>query len=124
LPHAFCLPELDPVQVANGLVALDRVEGWGPHSRIERREAGVLVAGIQVKVGGLYPVNNVTIYVTLHLWHNEPGTTATKAIAGAIRKAIQLDAGRRVDLRFESGRFIRDPDRLSHGVVILEEGAL
>jgi hypothetical protein len=52
------------------------------------------------------------------------GPEAEKAIAGAIQNGIQLDAGRRVDLRFESGRFIRDPDRLSHGVVILEEGAL
>jgi hypothetical protein len=31
-----------------------------------------------------------------------------------------LDAGRLIDLRFESARFIRDPDGLSHGIVTLE----
>jgi hypothetical protein len=69
----------------------------------------------------------------LHLWHDEPGLTGVKAIAGAIRKAIRpglvLDGSDRlVDIQFESARFIRDPDGLSHGVVTLEalveEGAL
>jgi hypothetical protein len=72
---------------------------------------------------------HVTVYATLHLWHDEPGLTGVKAIAGAIRNAIRLDGSDRlVDLQFESARFIRDPDGLSHGVVTLEalveEGAL
>ena len=67
---------------------------------------------------------HVTVYSTLHLWHEEPGLTGVKAIAEAIRKAfrnrLELDAGRLVDMHFESARFIRDPEGLSHGVVTLE----
>jgi hypothetical protein len=34
--------------------------------------------------------------------------------------AIQLDAGRRVDLRFGAARFIRNPDGFSHAIVTRE----
>jgi hypothetical protein len=71
--------------------------------------------------------HHLRVFATLHLWHREPGLTGVKAIAGAIRNAVragfpELDTPyRRVDLRYESARFLRDPDGItSHGVVTLE----
>jgi hypothetical protein len=71
--------------------------------------------------------HHLRVFATLHLWHREPGLTTVKAIAGAIRSAVrsgfpELDTPyRRVDIRYESARFLRDLDGITaHGVVTLE----
>lgn len=71
--------------------------------------------------------HHLRVFATLHLWHREPGLTTVKAIAGAIRDAVragfpELDTPyRRVDIRFDNARFLRDPDGITaHGIVTLE----
>jgi hypothetical protein len=60
---------------------------------------------------------------TFHVWAEEEGLAVAKAIAGAIRSALRdqrwtFDGYRCTDCRFESARFLRDPDgKHSHGVV-------
>lgn len=67
------------------------------------------------------------VYMDLHLWKKEPSTQGVKALAGAIRSAInggrlKFDPGFHcVDCRVSSMRFLRDPDgETSHGVVTVE----
>lgn len=71
--------------------------------------------------------HHLRVFATLHVWHRETGLTGVKAIAGAIRDAVkagfpELDTPyRRVDIRYEGARFLRDPDGVTaHGVVTLE----
>jgi hypothetical protein len=71
------------------------------------------------------------LFATLHVWQQEPGLAGVKAIAGALRVSLRRQrwesGGYRCnDLRFESARFLRDPDGVTaHGVVtfrvLLEE---
>lgn len=71
---------------------------------------------------------NVTrIYSTLHVWKKEVGLEGVKAIAGAVRKAVnagrlQLPTGFHCgDCYVSSSRFLRDPDgETAHGVVTIE----
>lgn len=77
--------------------------------------------------GGRVDRRSQQVFVTLHIWKHEPGLAGVKAIAGAVRKA--LNAGR-LDLMepyfcgdsFVSDmRFMRDPDgETAHGVVTVE----
>lgn len=71
--------------------------------------------------------NVVRVYSTLHVWKKEAGLVGVKAIAGAIRSAVQ--AGHLVtvsryhfgDCRVAATRFLRDPDgETAHGVVTIE----
>jgi hypothetical protein len=102
------------------------------HKRPQTFPAIVLGEDLETDADLTFDRTHVTIYATLHLWHDEPGLTGVKTIAaairGAVRNGVELEAGRCVDLRFESARFLRDPDGLAHGVVTLEalveEGAL
>lgn len=66
---------------------------------------------------------------TIHIWSREPGLEGAKAIAGAIRRALNMpnifvfegDGYRCTDCRFASARFIRDPDKqTAHGIVTVE----
>ena len=66
---------------------------------------------------------------TLHIWSREPGLATAKAIAGAIRSALNLpnrlvfeaDGYRCTDCRFASARFVRDPDKITaHGIVTVD----
>ncbi|MEF2071902.1 DUF3168 domain-containing protein [Consotaella aegiceratis] len=71
--------------------------------------------------------NVVRVYSTLHVWKKEAGLVGVKAIAGAIRTAIN---GRKIapvdgfhfgDCYVSSTRFLRDPDgETAHGVVTIE----
>lgn len=68
----------------------------------------------------------VEVFSTLHVWKKEPSLAGVKTIAGAIRDAIgrnqrlAVDGHACCDLRFESARFMRDPDgETSHGVVVI-----
>jgi hypothetical protein len=94
------------------------------HKRPQTFPAIVLGEDVWTDADLTFDRRHVTVYATLHLWADEPGTTGVKALAEAIRKAFRnglvLDAGRLVDIRFESARFIRDPEGLSHGIVTLE----
>lgn len=85
----------------------------------------------EVEDGGLER-RRVRVFATLHLWRREPSLEGVKAIAGAVRAALQ--AGRLVlepgwscaDCAVAGARFLRDPDgETSHGVVtvsaLLEE---
>lgn len=64
-----------------------------------------------------------TIYSTLHVWSREGGIADAKIIAGAVRKALhrqtwQLGGYKCIDTKFQSARFLRDPDgKTAHGVV-------
>ena len=71
----------------------------------------------------------VRIYSTLHVWKKEQGLVGVKAIAGAVRSALQngrleMDAGFHCgDCVVTSTRFLRDPDgETAHGVLTV--GAL
>lgn len=71
--------------------------------------------------------NKQRIYSTIHIWKEETSLEGVKAIAWALRKAINLDR-LEMDPGFHCGdctvidmRFLRDPDGLtSHGVVTVE----
>jgi hypothetical protein len=69
-----------------------------------------------------------TTHATLHVWVQEPGLTASKAIASAIVAALRIDAqieGVLIldnfvchDLQVTQTRFLRDPHgSYSHGIV-------
>lgn len=95
------------------------------HKRPQTFPAIILGEDQEVASDLTFDRKHVTVYMTLHLWHDEQGLAGVKAVSDAIRNAIragvELDqAARCVDLRFESARFIRDPDGLAHGVVTLE----
>ena len=69
----------------------------------------------------------VRIYSTLHVWKKEQGLVGVKAIAGAVRSALQngrleMDAGFHCgDCVVTSTRFLRDPDgETAHGVLTVE----
>lgn len=67
------------------------------------------------------------VYLDLHVWKKEPGLEGVKAIAGAIRAALQsynlvgLNGYHCGDCRVSSARFLRDPDgETAHGVVTIQ----
>jgi len=69
----------------------------------------------------------VRVFSTLHVWKRETSLAGVKAIAGAIRDAINkadlaVDAGFQVcDCLVSGTRFLRDPDgETSHGVVTID----
>jgi hypothetical protein len=96
------------------------------HGRPERFPCIILGEGQDVADDITLARRHVRSFATLHLWQREPGTTGVKAIAGAIRKAldagpITLDEGDLIDLRFEGVRFLRDPDgETAHGAFTVE----
>lgn len=70
---------------------------------------------------------NQRVFSTLHLWKRESGLVGVKAVAGAIRTAVNgarlsLDAGFHcADCRVSDMRFLRDPDgETAHGILTIE----
>ena len=68
-----------------------------------------------------------TVFLDLHIWKKEIGTSGVKAIAGAVVAALQssrlsMDAGYSCgDCYVPSRRFLRDPSGdLAHAVVTVE----
>ena len=66
------------------------------------------------------------VYMDLHIWKKEESTAGVKAIAGAIRAAINapklgvVDGFHFADCYVQSARFLRDPDgETSHAIVTL-----
>jgi len=63
---------------------------------------------------------------TFHVWNREPGLAGVKEIADAIKRALRgqlwtLGNYQCIDCRFESARFVRDPDgQTAHGIVTFE----
>lgn len=87
----------------------------------------ILGEGQSVDDGDSISRSLTRVYMDLHLWKKEPSTQGVKALAGAIRSAInggrlKFDPGFHcVDCRVSSMRFLRDPDgKTSHGVVTVE----
>lgn len=87
----------------------------------------VLGEALSIDDGDSIARRRTRIVSTLHVWRREPSTAGVKAIAGAIRAAVQseplrLDAGfHAVDCRVPSMRFLRDRDgETSHAVVTVE----
>lgn len=70
--------------------------------------------------------NVVRVYSTIHVWKREPALVGVKAIAGAIRTALQAtmattNGWRFADCYVSNTRFLRDPDgETAHGVVTVE----
>jgi hypothetical protein len=66
------------------------------------------------------------LFATMHIWTREPGLAQAKAIAGAVRRALNLQTWtlngyRCIDTRLDSARFLRDPDgQTGHGVVTIK----
>lgn len=80
-----------------------------------------------VDTGQLVDRSLVRIHSTLHVWKKENGLSGVKAIAAAVRSALNsgrlaLDAGLQcVDCVVSGTQFLRDPDGVtSHGVVQVE----
>ena len=100
---------------------LDRNERPNPDPSIIIGEATVSYDGDTLKR------QRSTVYLDLHIWKEEPSTAGVKAIAGAIRQALNAS---KLDLdgafhcsnaKILSMRFLRDPDgETSHGVVTVE----
>lgn len=66
------------------------------------------------------------VYLDLHVWKKEPSTAGVKAIAGAVRAAVNarnfaaVDGFHIVDCFVQNARFLRDPDgETSHAVVTI-----
>ncbi|HVA17799.1 MAG TPA: DUF3168 domain-containing protein [Candidatus Dormibacteraeota bacterium] len=63
---------------------------------------------------------------TFHIWTREPGLAVSKAIAGAVRKALVLTSWTQNDYvcirtMLVSVRYLRDPDgQTAHGVITFE----
>jgi hypothetical protein len=63
----------------------------------------------------------IRVTSTIHIWNREPSTVGVKKIAAAIRSAVAARVSGFVDVRFESARFLRDPDgETAHGVVTFD----
>lgn len=67
------------------------------------------------------------IIMDLHVWKKEPSLAGVKAIAGAVRKSLNVsnlpptDSFHIGDCRVSSMRYLRDPDgETSHAVVTVE----
>lgn len=97
---------------------LDRNERPAPSPSI------VIGEGQSVDEGNSISRTLTRVYMDLHIWKREPSTVGVKAIAGAIRAAIQstrfasIDGFHIADCYVQSARFLRDPDgETSHAVV-------
>ncbi|MCR5856575.1 DUF3168 domain-containing protein [Mesorhizobium sp. J428] len=95
-------------------------------SHAERPDPCIVLGEDQEVDEGRIARDVVTVYSTLHLWKEEPSLEGVKAIAGAIRTAI--NAGRLAVTGWHFGgahvsstRYLRDPDGVtSHGVLTIE----
>lgn len=66
------------------------------------------------------------VYLDLHVWKKEPSTAGVKAIAGAVRTAVNVsnfaavDGFHVTDCFVQTARFLRDPDgETSHAVITI-----
>ncbi|MBS0535378.1 MAG: DUF3168 domain-containing protein [Proteobacteria bacterium] len=63
------------------------------------------------------------LFATMHVWSKEPGVKRAKLIVSAMRRVLNGQrwndgSYRCLDTRFQSARFLRDPDgETTHGVV-------
>jgi hypothetical protein len=115
------------------LVANPIIVAQVPASRITTRHARpeefpCIVIGEGLEASGNLTLKRgyVRLYSTIHVWTREPALEQVKAIAYQVRKALVDNPtvkGDRVDFKYESTRFLRDPSgEYSHAV--LEFGAL
>lgn len=97
---------------------LDRNERPAPSPSI------VMGEGQSVDEGNSIARTLTRVYLDLHVWKKEPSTEGVKAIAGAIRAAINasrfahISAFHFSDCYVQNIRFLRDPDgETSHAIV-------
>jgi hypothetical protein len=63
------------------------------------------------------------VFATFHVWTQEPGLAQAKEIAGIVRTALtrlrwEKDGFRCLNTKFQSARFLRDPDgKTGHAIV-------
>jgi hypothetical protein len=63
----------------------------------------------------------IRVTSTIHVWQREPSSVGVKRIAAVIRAAVATRVSGFEDVRFESARFIRDPDgETAHGIITFE----
>lgn len=121
--------------IRDRLVAMAAVTALVPAAAILDRHArpapdpSIIIGEGQTLEGGDIARRVQRVVLDLHVWKREPGLAGVKAIAGAIRAAINsanwrlfLDAPWHCgDCRVTHMRYLRDPDgETAHGVVTVE----
>lgn len=116
------------------LVATDDVTGLVPsgnildrHERPAPTPSIVLGESQSIDEGNSIQRRLVRVYMDLHLWTLETSTAGSKAIAGAIRGAVNagrlpdMDGYHFADCRVRQARFLRDPEgEKTHGIVTVD----
>ncbi len=96
------------------------------HMRPEDFPCIVMGEGLEASYGRTLDRSYVRIYSTIHVWTREPSLEQVKAIAHQVRKVLvdspTVKAGR-VDFKYESTRFLRDPSG-EHSHAVLDFSAL
>lgn len=93
------------------------------HARPEVFPCVILGEAMEVADDMTLAREHFRLYPTVHVWTREPSLIAVKAISYQIRKTLiaAAHAWPFIDFRYESTRFLRDPDGVtSHGVVTFE----
>lgn len=87
----------------------------------------IIIGEGMVTEGDRIDRRDLRVILDLHLWKKEQGLTGVKAVAGAIRAAINsarlvpVDGFQFGDCRVTNARFLRDPDgETAHGIVTIE----
>jgi hypothetical protein len=94
--------------------------------RPERFPCIILGEGQEVNADLMLDGDQLRAFVTLHVWSRDGSLVGVQQITRAIRSALKhgmgtLELGIMLDLRFESARFVRDPDgETSHAIVTFE----
>ncbi|MXN48806.1 DUF3168 domain-containing protein [Shinella kummerowiae] len=119
--RARLIAETSVISLVPAASILDRNERPAPSPSI------VIGEGQSVDEGNSIGRTLTRVYMDLHIWKREPSTEGVKAIAGAIRTAIQkanlpLDPGFHcVDCHVQTVRSLRDPDgETSHAIVTVK----
>lgn len=115
------------------MIATPEITGLVPASSILDRNArpapdpSIILGEDQAVDEDRVARNVLRVYSTIHIWKKEVGLTGAKAIAAAIRTAVNtgrpaLDSPYScADFKVSSARFLRDPDgETAHGVVNIE----
>lgn len=113
-----------------GSIAVTALVPAGSVLDINQRPAptpSIIIGEGMVTEGDRIDRRDQRVILDLHLWKKEKGLTGVKAIAGAIRSAINgarlspVDGFHFADCRVTRARFLRDPDgETAHGIVTIE----
>jgi hypothetical protein len=119
--------------IRSRLVATSAVTALVPASNILDRNAlpapdpSIIIGEDQEVDDGDLQRRRIRIYSTVHVWKRERGLTGVKAIAGAIRTAVQsgrivpIEGFHVADCHIAGTRYLRDPDgETAHAVITIE----